>query len=97
MKRVVMVLVFLGILGLASGSASAHDYGNWHSNCGYYGYHHPHHHGYYVTPQVVVRPTVVVPAYPGYYGSCYQPSGCVPYNYGTLQVTPRGLSLRIGF
>ena len=96
MKRVVLVLALLGIFGLASGTASAREYGGWHSGWSYYGHHYPYHHGYYAQPRVVYRPPVVVPSYP-VYGSYYRPWGYAPYNYGTLQIYTRGLSLWLGF
>jgi hypothetical protein len=92
MRRVLMILAVLGILGLAAGQAQAH---------GYY-YHPAYHHGYYgYYAPVVVRPAVVVPvAPPGYY-SAYPPVYGYRYyapcpRYG-VYYQGRGLSIGIGF
>jgi len=100
MRRTLLVLATLGILGLAANRAMADD---WH---------HGHHHGYYgwpqttiVVPRPLIRPEVIVPA-PVYaapvYPSTVYPS-VSPYGYyypapaaGVYVRTP-GVSIGVGF
>jgi hypothetical protein len=105
MKRVVLVLAFLGILGLGAGTVLAHDYGGWGGGWGRPGHRVPYYrgyYGYYGSPRVVVRPPVVVappPVYTPYsvYGPWGYPWGYNPYDHGSVRFYGRGFGVSIRF
>jgi hypothetical protein len=104
MRRALLILAVLGILGLAASQAQA----NYYHHGGYHGgYHHGAYYGRYyggyygpvvVRPPVWVGPRAIVPVPPtAVYGPAYACPYYAPYPRYGFYYQGRGLSLGIGF
>lgn len=94
MKRVLLVLLVLGLVSLVGTSAFAYGpHGGYGHHSGH-GWHHP---AVIVAPRpvVVARPVIVSP-YPAYYPYAYPPvQDCGPH--GSLGYWGRNFGISIGF
>ena len=96
MRRALQVLVFLGVLAMAGGTALAHDFRDWNRGREYGRYPAPYHRDPRPPAVQIVRPPVIVAPRP-YYEPWSRPWCRDPNPHGVLRYYSRGWGLTIAF